>query len=110
MSLPLGAQYTSVTAATTAAAKVLLAAKANSRIRILGLSASAVAAQRVTIQSSTGLAYVGPLYLAAGVPAVLPPTAIGYAETNIARGLYMQLDGAQASCVNLIYTTRGATA
>lgn len=110
MSLPMNIQYTSVTAATTAAAKVAIAAKANSRIRILGVSASAVGAQRVTLQSSTGLAYVGPIYLAAGANAVMPPNALGYAETNIARGVYMQLDGAQATGCNIQYITRGATA
>jgi len=106
MSQPKHAEYTflNITASTTAAAKQLVAAStASMRHRVIGLTAAAVAAQSITLQSSTGGAYMGPINLAAGVPLVLPPSAIGYFETAAGKSIYNQSDNATETVINLIY-------
>ena len=111
MTRPINADYTylNITASTTAAVKTIVAAATGLRHRLIGLSVAALAAQSITLQSSTGLVKLGPVNVAAGVPFVLPPNQIGYFETAASRGIYNQSENATATVLNLIYQTYKAT-
>ena len=109
MSRPLDVQYITVSAATTAAAKATVSAVSGARLRILGLSASALAAQVLTLQSSTAGVYIGPVNLAAGVPATIAPTAIGLYETAASKGILCQLGNATQTFWTLQYQVINAT-
>ena len=108
--LPFNATQITVAAATTAAAKVAIAAVTGVRHRIMGIVSSAVAAQNITLQSSTGGKIIGPIYLAAGVPVVLPTNAVGYGASSLSKGVYIQHDAAQATATFLTYVSYSATA
>lgn len=108
--LPFNAQYVLVAAATTAAAKAAIAAVSGSRHRIMGLVSSAVSAQNITLQSSTGGIILGPIYLAAGGAAVLPPEPMGYCVSALSKAVLIQHDAAVATRTQLIYSTYSATA
>lgn len=107
---PWHATYVTVAAATTAAAKQGIAAISGSRIKIHGLVSSAAAAQNITLQSSTGGVYMGPIYLTAAGAAVCPPCETGYCLGTLSRGVYIQHDAATATRTQLIYSTYSATA
>lgn len=111
MSTPITAPYTylSITASTTAAKKELVAAVTGHRHRIMGMAAAALGAQIMTLQSSTGLTLIGPINVAAGHPIVLPPCAIGYAETAASRSITNQSENATQTCIHLVYQTYKAT-
>ena len=108
---PNNSDYThlNITASTTAAAKQLVAAASGLRHRVIGMTVAAVAAQNITLQSSTGGALIGPINLAAGVPLVLPPSPLGYAETAASKGIYNQSGNATATVISLLYQTLAAT-
>jgi hypothetical protein len=101
--------YTTATASTTAAKKQFVAATTGSRHRIIGLIAAAAAAQVITLQSSTGGVLLGPVNLAAGVPLVLPPSLVGYAETAASRGIFNQSGNATETALTITYQTYDAT-
>ena len=108
---PINADYSfaNVTASTTAARKQIVAAVTGQRHRVIGLTVAALAAQNVTLQSSTGGVLLGPVHVAAGVPLVLPPSPIGYCETAASRGVWNQSDNATATIIAATYQTYKAT-
>ena len=111
MSTPVTAPYTflNVTASTTAAKKQLVAAVTGQRHRIIGMTVTSAAAQIVTLQSSTGLAMMGPVNVGATDPMTWPSNFIGYCETAASRSIMNQSENATATLFNLIYQTYTAT-
>jgi len=108
---PVNAEYShvNITASTTAAIKEVVAAASGLRHRVLGVTISALAAQNLTLQSSTGGVLLGPINVAGGVPFVLPPSPMGYAETSASRGIYNQSDNATETFISMQYQTYAAT-
>lgn len=103
MSYPGNANYIYMSASTTAGPKQVLAPVTSYRLRLYGGLVHMGAANTVTIQTSTGGVLMGPFTLAAAGTFSFPPTMLGYGETPVSRGVYMQLLNAAAANVNFTY-------